>query len=368
MGQTVRAAVLVDDRQMEIQEFPRPQVTAETGLLRVEASGICGTDVEQYHGAVRARGFPYPAVIGHEPLGIVEEIGELAARRWGVQPGDRVAVEPFLPCGRCELCHSGIYTTCKAGRRLNLYSCISTTESPSLWGGHAEYLYLHPNSVLHKVSHDVPAEIAVMFNPLGAGVKWACHLPGLRVGDTIVILGAGQRGLCSLIAARAAGAGLTIVTDVSAADHKLALAREMGADATIAVDREDPIERVREITNGRLADVVLDVSTYATQPVLDALHLVKPGGTIVLAGLKGGRPIPDFVSDLIITRSITIKGAYGVDSPAYRAAIQMIESGRFPLERMRTHTFALQDAELAIKTLAREAPGGEHAIHVVIRP
>ena len=368
MAAMVRAAVLVDDRRIEIREFPRPEVRPDTGLLRIEASGICGTDVEQYHGAVRARGYPYPAIPGHEPVGIVEEVGDEAAARWGVRPGDRVAVEPFLPCGHCDLCRSDNYTTCKAGRQLNLYSCISTDEPPSLWGGHAEYLSLHPRSILHKISPDVPADIAVLFNPLGAGIRWACQIPGTRVGDTVVILGAGQRGLCSLIAVRAAGAGTVILTDVAAARRKLDLALELGADATIEADREDAVARARELTGGALADVVLDVSTYATKPVTDALELAKPGGTVVLAGIKGGRAVPDFVSDRIVTKALTVKGAYGVESTSYRAAIRMIESGRYPLHRLRSHTFRLDETELAIRTLAREAPGGEDAIHVVIVP
>ncbi len=368
MARKVRAAVLVDDRRLEIREFPRPAVGPDEGLLRVEASGICGSDVEQYHGALRSLGMPYPAVLGHEPVGIVDEIGEVAAQRWGVEAGDRVAVEPFLPCGHCDLCRSGRYTSCEAsGRPLNLYSSIGTDVPPALWGGHAEYMYLHPNTVLHKVSKAIPADIAVMFNPLGAGVRWACQIPGTKLGDTVVVLGAGQRGLACVIAVKAVGAGTVIITDLAAAERKLNLARELGADHAIGVDREDAVARVCELTDGTLADVVVDVSAYATRPIVDALEMAKPGGTIVLAGLKGGKEIPGFVSDRIVQRSLTIKGAWGVDSPAYKQAIRLIESGRYPLERMRTHTFGLEETETAIRTLGGEIPG-EDAIHVVVRP
>jgi threonine dehydrogenase-like Zn-dependent dehydrogenase len=183
-----------------------------------------------------------------------------------------------------------------------------------------------------------------------------------------VILGAGQRGLCCVVALWAAGAGTIVITDVAAAGHKLRLARELGADHTIEVDRDDAVERVRALTGGRLADLVVDVSAYATQPVADALQMVRPGGTIVLAGLKGGGEIPGFVSDKIVQRQITLKGVWSVQGAAYKQALRIIESGRFPLERLRTHTFGLDDTETAIRTLAREAPGGEEPVHVVIRP
>jgi threonine dehydrogenase-like Zn-dependent dehydrogenase len=177
MTAMIRAAVLVDDRRLEIRGFPRPTIGRNDGLLRVEASGICGTDVEQYHGAAQSLGQPYPAVLGREPVGVVEEVGEAAGRRWGIQPGDRVAVEPFFPCGHCEACRSGRYSGCD-GRRPNLYSFAGTDVPPALWGGHAEYLYLHPNSILHRISPNLPADLAALFNPLGAGVAWAVQNRG----------------------------------------------------------------------------------------------------------------------------------------------------------------------------------------------
>ena len=127
-------------------------------------------------------------------------------------------------------------------------------------------------------------------------------------------------------------------------------------------------ERIRALTRGRLADLVVDVSAYATQPSSMRWTWCAPGGTVVLAGLKGGREIPGFVSDKIVQRQITVRGVWGVQGPAYRQAIRIIESGRFPLERLRTHSFGLDDAETAIRTLAREVPGSESAINVVIRP
>src|SRR5690606_29361143 len=117
-------------------------------------------------------------------------------------------------------------------------------EPPGLWGGYAQYMYLHPNSVLHRGDAALPPGIAVMFNPLGAGFRWAVEIPRTRPGDTVVILGPGQRGLASVIACREVGAGTIIVTGLAADAKKLALARAFGADHTVDVDNEDAVARV----------------------------------------------------------------------------------------------------------------------------
>ena len=362
MAELVRAAVQTGPRQIELREFPRPVTGPDDGLLRIEACGICGSDVEHYKGNIGRAVFPL--IPGHEPLGIVEEVGERAAARWGVEVGDRVALEILIPCRSCELCLTGRYMSCR--NRGGSHGYTPVARAPSLWGGFAEYVYLHPNSILHKVRPDIPADIAVMFNPLGAGIRWACRLGGTGLGDTVLILGTGQRGLASVIAAKAAGAGTIIVTGLGRDTAKLELAREFGADHTINVDEENTVARVEEITDGAMADVVLELTPMAARPVLDALHAVCHGGRVVLAGLKGGRPI-EVSTDLIINKAITVVGAYGVDARAYSEAIRLIETGRFPLERLHTHTFELADTAHAIETLAGEIPG-EEAIHVAIRP
>jgi threonine dehydrogenase-like Zn-dependent dehydrogenase len=228
-------------------------------------------------------------------------------------------------------------------------------------------MYLHPNSIVHRMDSSLPAETAVIFNPLGAGFRWAVEIPETSVGDTIVILGPGQRGLASVIACREAGAGTIIVTGLAADARKLEVARLYGADHTIDVDNEDAVRRVKELTEGKGTDIVVDVSSYATQPVVDALSMVRPGGTIVLAGVKGFKPVDQFVSDLIVMKEITIKGAFGVTSSGYGRAIKLIESGRVDFSSMHTHDFPLADAEIAIRTLAREIDGDE-SIHSCLIP
>jgi threonine dehydrogenase-like Zn-dependent dehydrogenase len=355
----VRAAVQTGPMAYEIQEFPRPQIGPDEGLLRVEACGVCGSDVEQWRGHLVRPGM-FPLIPGHEPLGVIEEVGERAAERWGVSVGDRVAVEILRPCRACDYCLTGRYMSCP--HRDGAYGMTPTSRSPSLWGGFAEYLYLHPWAILHKVRRDLPPEIAVMFNPLGAGVRWAAFLGEVGLGETVLILGPGQRGLTSVIAARARGAGTIIVTGLGRDEAKLALAREFGADHAINVEEEDVVERVREITDGAMADVVLELTPIATQPVLDAVEAVRHSGRIVLAGLKGGRAV-ELVTDRLINKGLTVRGAFGVNADAYIEAIRIIESGRFPLEKMASGTFALADTEEAIRSLA----DGE-AIHVCVCP
>jgi len=355
------AMVQTGNRVLEPRDLPIPDIDADSALLKLEACGICGSDYEQFEGMLRT---PTPVIPGHEPLGTIARIGDRAAARWGVDVGDRVAVETMISCRHCSHCLGGTYHLCDHRK---IYSYIPTTEAPGLWGGYSQYMYLHPNSVVHPISADLPAEIAVMFNPLGAGFRWAVEMPETQPGDTVVILGPGQRGLASVIACREVGAGTIIVTGLAADADKLALAREFGADHAIDVENEDAVRRVKEITNGRGADVVVDVSSYATQPVVDALSMVRTGGRVVLAGVKGFKPVEGLVSDYIVMKEIRIMGAIGVTSSGYKSAIRLLESSKVPIGRMHTHDFDLEEAELAIRTLAREIENDE-SIHSCLIP
>ncbi len=364
LPRTSRVVVQEGPRQLVLRELPIPPIDDDSAILRIEACGICGSDVEQYTGTIP---IPLPVIPGHEPLGRIAAIGDRAAKRWKVDVGDRVAVEAPIPCGHCRACLLGRYQVCRGRGAMFAHGYVRLSHPPGLWGGYADYMYLDPCSIVHQVRSDIPASLAVLFNPLGAGFRWAVEIPGTGPGDTVLILGPGQRGLTSVVAARAAGADTIIVTGLTRDAAKLALAKDFGADHVIDVEREDGGRRVKELTNGRGADVVIEVSSYATAPVAEALHYVATGGRIVLAGIKGFIPVPDFVSDLIVVKEATIHGAFGVTAPAYDAAIRLIESGRVPLERMHTHDFALADADLAIRTLAGEV-AGDASIHSCLVP
>lgn len=353
--------VLTGNRALAPMDIAIPDIDENSALLQLEACGICGSDYEQFEGMLRT---PTPVIPGHEPLGTIVRIGDDAAKRWGVDIGDRVAVETMLSCRHCSSCLGGSYHLCDERR---IYSYIPLSEPPGLWGGYSQYMFLHGNSVVHKVDSTIPASTAVIFNPLGAGFRWAVDMPNARPGDTVVVMGPGQRGLASVIALRHVGITDIIVTGLAADAEKLKLAEFYGASLTIDVENENVVHRVKEATGGKGADIVVDVSSYATQPVADALQLVKVGGQIVLAGVKGFKAVDNFVSDLLVMKEATIKGAIGVTSTGYRQAIDLIESGDVDFTPMHTHDFDLGDAELAIRTLAREIEGDE-SIHSCLIP
>ncbi len=355
----IRAMVLREPDRLELELFERPRIGDDDALLRVEACGICGTDAEVLSGRIPLADAVIP---GHEPVGRIEAIGPRAARRWKLAPGDRVVLEADFGCGRCLGCLDA--STCLVSP--GTFGFVPTKTAPALWGGYAEMLYLPPGAVPHKIDARIEPRIAALYNALGAGFAWAVAAPGLRVGDTVAIFGPGQRGLACVLAARAAGATRIFVTGMGARDAaKLALARELGAELAIDVEREDPVERIRGATGGAGVDVVVDTTPHAAQPVLDAVRAARPGGTIVLAGLKG-RAVPDFPTDEIAMRRLTVRGVRAVDHRSFRQAIGLIESRRLPLERLHTHHYPLEDAALAVRTLT--AGGERPAIAITVEP
>src|SRR3989442_8622839 len=176
-SETVRAVVLTKPKTLEAREFPRPAIGADDALLRIEACGICGSDYEQYEGAQPQHEdyTPYPVIPGHEPLGVIEEVGRQAAARWGVSEGDRVAVRSGYGCGHCEACRRWEPRACP--RRGGTYGYTDVGKAPHLWGGYAERMYLSPYSVMKKMDPRRPPGVAVMFNPLAAGLSWAGSIP-----------------------------------------------------------------------------------------------------------------------------------------------------------------------------------------------
>ncbi|WP_136710024.1 alcohol dehydrogenase catalytic domain-containing protein [Agromyces sp. H66] len=355
-----RAAFLSGPNRIEIEEHPIPVAGVDDAVIRVEANGLCGSDIEQ----ILSGGRQGRIVPGHEPLGIIESIGPEASRRWGVGVGDRIVVEVVLPCHECRQCARQVFSSCEAS--LGGYGARPFPASTPLQGGMAEYMYVHPNSIVHRMDASVPVATAAMYNALAAGIRWANHLGGVQPGDTVVILGAGQRGIAAAIAATSAGAEHVIATGLARDAHKLRIAREFGVQTTIFADQEDVVERVSEATAGRGADVVLDVTPSAAQPVRDAVEVARMGSTVVLAGLKHGRPI-EVVTDKLIQKGLRVIGARGVEGRSIREAIAIIESGAYPLEKLGTHTFGLDGIVEAVQVLSGRVEG-EHALNIAILP
>ena len=186
------------------------------------------------------------------------------ASRWGVKEGDLVALEEYLPCGHCDYCRTGEYRSCMSTDHQRLgairYGSTPIAVWPSLWGGYSHYLYLRPRSVFHKVPPGIPPHIAAMALPIGNGFQWICLDAGAGPGKVVVIQGPGQQGLGCVIAAKAAGADTIILSGLKRDADRFAVAQALGATHTIAVDEEDLLSAVARITDGRMADIVVEVS------------------------------------------------------------------------------------------------------------
>lgn len=357
------AAVLTAPETFAMRELPIPEIGADEAILRTEACGICGADVEQMRGEgldlITSR-YPdgyFPIIPGHEIVGRIERIGSSAAARWGVTVGDRVAVEPNLTCKRCRECQSGTRNCLdRSIPGFPAYSQLPLSVAPGLWGGYATHLYLHPYTQLHRVSDDVSPSAAVLFNPLGNGFQWGVFTPQLQVGQSALVLGPGQRGLASVLALRVAGASKVLVTGLTRDASKLELAQEFGADRSIDVEQENLQDAVKEATDGRGVDLVIDTTPGAPNNLIEAVNAVRSGGTIVVAGLKGRNPVNGLLTDQIISKELVIKGVLSASSRAFGEAICLIEREPKLVERMLTHTFPLPQAKQAVDTLAGRTP------------
>jgi alcohol dehydrogenase len=357
------ALVLEAPRRLVPHTFDVPDVSDDDAILRVEACGLCGTDHEQYTGVLPA-GFSF--IPGHESVGVIEAIGPRASQAWGVREGDRVAVEVFLTCRECAECRSGSYQRCRKHGLRDMYGYISTDKAPSLWGGYATYQYLAPDSIVHKVPDNLDPVVATLFNPLGAGVRWGVTVPDTKAGDVVAILGPGIRGLSALVAAREAGASTILVTGAGAHDApRLDAAKRFGADLVCDVTVADPVKTLREATGGRGADVVVDVTAKAPDAFLQALGLVRSGGTVVIAGTRGANV--EFLPDLIVYKEIRILGALGVDRPAYARALDILAAGKYPFADLPRRTSGFGGLPVLIETMAGESEGPP-PVHGVLEP
>jgi threonine dehydrogenase-like Zn-dependent dehydrogenase len=226
---------------------------------------------------------------------------------------------------------------------------------------------LHANTQVFKLDDDLSPQDAVLFNPIGAGFDWAVRTAGTQVGDTVVVLGAGQRGLACVIAAVEAGAARVIVAGRGRRPWKLELARAFGATHVIDTDDVDLVTTVANITDGQLADRVVDTIPRASSSIVAAVSVAARGATVVLAGWKDSEGIPGLSPNEMINKAITIKNAYAVDDWATRQAIRLISSGRVDFERFHTHTFTIDDLDHAMRVLGGEVEG-EEALHITVTP
>lgn len=366
--ETVKAAVKVGPNQIELQEFPMPDIPVDGALMKVEVAGICGTDVKMFKEPLKTGG---PVIMGHENIGHIVKAGPEFVARKGFKEGDLVFVEHYVSCGKCEWCHKGEYRHCElTDWRSNpdgiRYGYSTSDKPPHLWGGFAQYMYLPWNAVIHKVPEGVSPELAGLVTPMANGIEWALFDCQVGYNSTVLIQGPGQQGLSQTIACKQAGASLIIVTGTTKDKARLEVAKKLGADYVIDVQAEDPLARIMEITGGKGVDVALDCTAGAgTMAILLGVEALKrKGGTLLIQGEMAD--FPNFPIGKVTTKYITIKSARGHSYRACELALQQLASKRFPLELLTTHRFGLKDTEYAIKSVGGE--GAKDVVHVSLMP
>jgi len=365
MTRKVRAAVKIGVEQTEIREFDWPEVGADTALLKVESAGVGGSDPELYRKQDYA-----PVIMGHENVGTIAEIGPAAVERWGVDVGDRIALQEFLPCWHCEWCLKGDFRLCVEADFFNVkdrfntprFGTCSNLIPPHLLGGFAEYLYLPANSIVHKVPPGLSARHATLAVPFGNGVTWACVDGGAGPGKTVLVFGPGQQGLGCVLAAKCAGSLTVVLVGKSRDRSRLDLSLELGADFAIDSEREDLIGEVARITNGRGVDVVVDTTGDPSGDVVAAaIELAAKGAYLSLNGLRQSVPIGQ-----IKKKYLTVRAPRGRSYAAVELALRYVASGKWPIDEVCSHDFGLDEVDTAIKATAGR--GIEGAVHVTVDP
>jgi len=357
MAITARYIVQTAPEQFDLRSCAVPDPPVDGAIVELEACGVCGTDAEIFFGELPV---PFPLLPGHEPLGRIAAIGREARERWRLNEGDRLAINSTLRCGRCDLCRSD--AGCRdayLGRTPNVGQQHPDRPPAPLWGGFSTHLILPASALFFRVQQPVTTAELSLYNALGNGLRCALEEARVQPGQRVAVLGPGPRGLAAAIGARLAGAEQVIVTGLARDAERLRLVRELAADAVVNAEATDVVEAVRELTGGRGPDAVIDMTPYFAGAVTQAVQMVARRGTVVLFGIKGGRPVSDFPSDLVVSKQITIRGATSSSPTSMERAVRLIESRRLPLEQLATHAFPLERAEEAIRTVAgqREARG-----------
>lgn len=341
----MRALMYTSNRDVRVCELPLPEIGPGEILMRVMASGICGSDVMEWY-----RRDKVPLVLGHEVAGDVAAVGPGVQR---FKPGDRIAATHHVPCNTCHYCLSGHHTVCDTLLR-------GTRFHP---GGFAEYLRL---PVLNVDRGTFPIADTITYGQASFMEPLACVLrgqrnAGLKCGQSVLVLGAGISGLLHVALARALGAGLVVAGDTL--PFRLEKAREMGADLALPAD-ETLLEGLRRHNQGRGADLVI----LCFEGFLSlALRAVERGGTVLLfAGASEGATLPGTLNDLFWRTEITLTSTYAGSPADCRTALDLIEGGRVPVEKTITHCLSLEEGIGAFEGVA--CPTGRPCVKVILEP
>jgi threonine dehydrogenase-like Zn-dependent dehydrogenase len=375
-GESVLAATLVQPGKYELREYPLPEPAPGCVLVKMELSGICGTDkhtyqgyTTQYAGAGNAKQIRFPIIQGHENVGTIEAIGGDGQysdfEGIPLRAGDRVVVGANVSCGQCYYCrHDFPYYFCQ--NMTDYGNNLCAADPPHLFGGWSQYIYIIPGSFLVRVPEDLPSEVAVLTEIMAVTVgldraKQMSAFPSeaFLFDDTVVVLGVGALGMCFLMKARMLGAGNIVAVDLS--DYRLQFAKRLGADQVLNVSSTNAAERlefVRELTHGRGADMVIETAGVP-QAVPEGLEMLRLGGLLVEAG--------NF-SDLgevgisphrhLCAKSARILGVGGEEPASYGPSMRQMARymQTYPLREFVSHRFPLRDVEAAVhKSIAPDS-------------
>ncbi len=339
----MRVAMYYNNKDIHLEEMPIPRIGRGELLVKVIASGVCGSDVMEWYRITKS-----PRVLGHEITGEIVEVGE------GVEchkVGDRVFVSHHVPCNTCRYCLSGHHTVCE--------TLHSTNFDP---GGFAEYLrapQINVDRGVFILPEQVSFEDGVFIEPLACVVRGQ-RLARLQLGQTVLVLGSGIAGLLHIALARALGAGRIVATDVNA--YRLKAAQHFGADAVIHA-KDDVPTCLRDVNDGRLADLVV-ICAGACSAFTQALQSVDRGGTVLFfaptePGVEISVPVNDFWRN-----GITLMPSYGGSPQDIVMAIDLIRAGRVPVHEMITHRLGLGETDWGFQLVAN---AGE-SIKVIVEP
>jgi L-iditol 2-dehydrogenase len=357
--ETMNALLCCGPHDYRYQNVPVPQINEDEILIKVEACGICAGDIKSYNGAAMFWGGgvlpPWndaPCVAGHEFIGTVAAIGDHAAKKRGLNLGDRAIAEQIVPCWECRFCRDGEYWMCE---KANIHGHQKIVAD----GGMAQYMKYGARDVVHKVNVNLEAKHAAMIEPLSCSVH-TIERSKIGFGDVVVVAGLGPIGLCKLQLAKLKSPKLLIGID--SRKKRLDLAKKLGADVVFDFQETDTVEEVLKLSGGYGCDIYIHNSGHPSG-VIQGLKMLRKHGRFVEFSVFSSETSVDWSiigdrKELDITGS-HISGLYG-----YPIAIDLLEKGIIKVDEIVTHCFPLKEWEKAFAL----AEKGEESIKVVLIP